>query len=90
MSIWASVEGEEVRGIEIGAPGVDTYGGTGPGGVAIEVATATSWNKQIRLGVYSDWTDVNLEVMITPEAATKLRDQLMVAIHRITQLTNTP
>ncbi len=84
MSIWASV-GADVRAADMHTQAAvhhTTRGSdlviVGPDLITVDVATATSWTKRIRLGAYGDHFDVCLS--LSRVAAITLRANLDQAI----------
>lgn len=53
----------------------------GPEQLDVDVATATSWNADIRLALFGDKVDVR--AILTVEAAEQLRANLAEAIQRV-------
>lgn len=87
MSIWSSVAGEEILGLDNlhGSDETDTnYKAEGTPSVWVHLATAVSWHDHIRLGV----GDEDAEVLLSPKAARLLHEQLGVAIKTIEDTQN--
>lgn len=77
MSIWSSIQGPDVRAIDMHAEGSDEYACTGEANVDLGVATARSWNAAVRLD--ADGPDVHLCLALTRDAARELARQLVEA-----------
>lgn len=70
MSIWSSV-GADVVAADHG----------GPDRIDVDIATATSWNADVRLGLSG--TEVDICAVLTVEMAEQLRANLDEAIRRV-------
>jgi hypothetical protein len=82
MSIWSSIgRGDpDVMAIENDGDAVN-YRGEGTPDVHVDLATARSWHELIRLQVWrDDEPRLDVEVLLPPDAARLLRDQLTEAL----------
>jgi hypothetical protein len=75
MSIWSSVPGPDILALD-GADDAANYRAEGVPTIAVDVAT-TGHHDHIRLSLY-DGADV--EALLSPEAASQLRDRLDQAL----------
>lgn len=83
MSIWGSIGDGEVAALENSGDAAN-YRGEGEPDIVVDVATATSWHKLIRLALISDGEGtVDEECLLTSAAARQVAGWLVTAADRV-------
>lgn len=85
MSIWSSLTLGDVKALNGNDEGAN-YRAEGEPSIVIDIATAAPWHDHIRLGLLDFPTGaVNVDALLSPEMARKLRDTIDEALRKVGQ-----